>query len=365
MALTPNTSFSSDDLYHRGRSIKYRPRALSNLPSPQASDSNGSDTGDALEASTDDGEIEQAYQAIWEIFCGRPGSEPIPASNPEFRFQQGQRSYERLYQRLDEHKGLLAYFEDQVRKDWDARTGVLRLRIMPARPLHDIFQNTLLLAIERELDLVAESTPALQPFRKKLCPGGNAAIEKRHTRSRPPEFEKSPDGQWLWAGSRYPPFVFEVAYSQEEESLVDKVCLEGLGPDGAGYEVTVWTRRDMRGAEPGRLIAHHGLWTLRREEALRSSSSSLILRSSKCPGGPGGPAFALWDIRACGMQNPVPTTNCFIGRSPSSSSSCRIAFATSSASTSSTQRGPTARQATSTLRRYHFGFPNPGKMSFR
>lgn len=242
MASTPNTSFSSEDFHnHRPRANKCSPKTRSTLPSPQASDNNDSDTDNALEAiahdiqldcgDTDDREIEQAYQAIWNIFCGRPG-EPTATSNPRFRFQRGQRSYERLYRRLDEHTGLLAFFED-TRKDWNAKTGVLVIRIMPARPLHDIFQNTLFLAIEKELDRVAESTPALQPFRKQLCPGGNAAIEKRtnhtSTRSRPPEFERSPDGQWLWAGGRYPPFVFEVAYSQEEESLVDKVCPEEAG----------------------------------------------------------------------------------------------------------------------------------------
>lgn len=72
------------------------------------------------------------------------------------------------------------------------------LWIIPARPLHDIFQKTLLLAIEKELKRVARCTLALQVFRNNLLIGGNAAIQKcTDTRSRAPEVEKSPDGQWL------------------------------------------------------------------------------------------------------------------------------------------------------------------------
>lgn len=266
MAYTPNNSFGSDDIQQRGRPTKRRALTPtpSKLPSPQATDTydSSSDADKVLEAiahdiqlddthsSAEDSEIERAFQVLWSLFCGLP--EPT-STTPRFHFHCGQRSYERLYTRLHEHPGLFAYFET-LRVDWNAATGVLVIRSMPARPIHDIFQNALVLSIERELDHVAVATPALQPFRSKLSAGGTTAIEKRKKgarRNQPPEFEKSPDGQWLWAGNRYPAFVFEVAYSQEEESLADKVAqfFEQLPSDiGSvlGFDIEYADKADRR-----------------------------------------------------------------------------------------------------------------------
>lgn len=234
MGSTPETSFGSDDSHRRNLWTRRTGPTPSKLPSPQLSDKDraGSETDGVHETDTSDAEggevdevdeheINRAYQTTWDISRGLPRSSF--ASNPTFRFCRGQRSYERLHQKLSEHRGLLDHFEN-LRKDWVAATGVLVLRIMPPRPLHGIFKSLLFLAIEKELDRVARCSPALRPFRDKLCPGSASAIEKRKRHSRVSQFEKSPDGQWLYEGELYPPFLYEVAYSQEDENLVEKVC---------------------------------------------------------------------------------------------------------------------------------------------
>lgn len=129
MASTPETSFSSDEGCARPSNVKAGEKAaLFRLPSPQRSDSETND--DAHEA------IQQAYQAIWDSFCGWPAQE-----NLTFNIQD-QQSYERLYQKLAKHQGPLQYFEDDLRKDWNATTGELTLKLM-ATTLHEVVKERL------------------------------------------------------------------------------------------------------------------------------------------------------------------------------------------------------------------------------
>lgn len=257
MASTPDTSFSSEDLHSRGRSSKRRQRLTpSKLPSPE------SELDDADDA------VEQAYKTIWAHFCGLWSSQDCD-TNPTF-YLRDQQSYERLYQRLAENKGLFQHFEQEIRRDWDSTTGRLTLRLM-ASPLHDFFIHYIAHAIDKELDRIAFTTPSLRPFRSKIVFGGSATVQKRgHEHTRAPEFEKSPDGQWHHSSSRYPPLVLEVAYSQDEKNLDDKVTqyFENL-PGGIcgvlGFAIE-YAERPQRKAETFSHTASVSLWSSEQED---------------------------------------------------------------------------------------------------
>lgn len=209
MASTPETSFSSDDLCRASRETKHP--TPPGLPSPQQSDKSiPDDTHEAIEA------IEQAYQTIWDSFCGLP----LPDHNPTF-YLRDQESYEELYHRLGKHQGLLRHFEEIIRKDWDD-TGVLTLLLM-STPIHEVVTSCLESVIDQELKRVADQHPALKPFCERLVNTGHARIQHKIPHGRAPDFEKSPDGQIRWKGARHPPFIFEIAFSQDAEDLNNKV----------------------------------------------------------------------------------------------------------------------------------------------
>lgn len=209
MASTPDASFSDEHTHGScWRVGKGKEDALlaipTVLPSPQRSD-------------TDHETTQQAYQAIWNSFCGLPA----PAQDPTFLLG-GQRAYDDLYATLATHEGLLEYFERNIRRDWNANTGELTLRLMAPTCLHEIVQERVKLALWHELDRVASENPTLRPFRKKIIPAGQAQVQKKRKRGAP-VFEQSPDGQFRYTGTRQPPFVLEIAYSQDQQNLTRKV----------------------------------------------------------------------------------------------------------------------------------------------
>lgn len=211
MASTPDTSFSSTDgCYRTSRSKARSGSRLSKLPSPQRSDSS-TGTHEDEERATDGvlDDFQPVYQAIWDSFCGLTVPE-----NPTFHLDQT--LYELLYRKLAEHDGLLQYFENDIRKSWNAATGKLTLQFMATR-VHELFKEKLGLAIHQELDRIARK-PSLRPFRKKILSAGHSKVQKKGT-LRAPVFDKSPDGQFIYKSALYPPFVFEIAYSQREQSL--------------------------------------------------------------------------------------------------------------------------------------------------
>lgn len=219
MDSTPASSFSSDDIHQRrGRPTKRRgetpPKKLQ-LPLPDSPKTDIADDGEPKV-------VEQAYQTIWDDFCGLPRHE-----DPEFYFAGGQEEYELLYERLDKHEGLLDHFE-LTRKTWDSDTGRLTLHYMLPSPLHDLFAEFVSAAIRKELERI-ETIPQLRPFCRKIVFGAATRILQKRKSSRAPEFEKSPDAQWLYSGERHPPLMLEVAYSQSRADLVDKVrCCDPL-----------------------------------------------------------------------------------------------------------------------------------------
>lgn len=217
------TSFSSDDSNHRGRpsqrkarNVNTRHTSLSPKPPDAGSDRDAHDVCENTKAAI----IEKAYQAIWDSFCGRPAR-----SNLTFPLRD-QQSYDELHEKL-EHSAprLLAYFQEAVRRDWFA--GVLTFRLKVPAPLHEQFQEQVKLAIWKELDRIADEKPALGSFRDKILPVGQAQVQKikqsRSTCPRAPTFEVSPDGQYRYEGSLTPPFLLEVAYSQDADHLRQKM----------------------------------------------------------------------------------------------------------------------------------------------
>lgn len=214
----------------------HRARAL---PSPpQSNPDTGLEEGNGLllqQQQHSQDAVDEAYRTIWNSFCGLPAQLPYPTFHIH-----SQDAYEYLHIRLAEHPGLLEHFEGAIRKDWDATTGDLTLRLM-ASPLHDVFKRCVESAIEIELARII--TAKSLPF--NIISGSHSTIQKRpKSRSRlsrssstttRPIFEKSPDGQFYYDSAdsatssssisthhhryRYPPFVFEVAYSQDRRNV--------------------------------------------------------------------------------------------------------------------------------------------------
>jgi hypothetical protein len=101
-ASTQASSFHSDDYPTRGPATKRTRVPPSKLPSPE------SET-DCLDAT-----IEQAFKTIRALFCGTWSQ--ASDFNPTFQLR-GQQAFDRLYEKLAEHPGLLGYYEDKIRKD--------------------------------------------------------------------------------------------------------------------------------------------------------------------------------------------------------------------------------------------------------
>lgn len=212
MASTLSTSFSSQDGYVRGKKARLiRFKLLSSAFSDIEAVVESSDT----DINTD---VYRVYETVWDTFCGLPTPE-----RPVFSLGS-QAAYEGLHEKLGEHPGLLEYFENEIRKDWNSETGELRLRLM-ANYLHDVFQKILGLTLHEELNRIAAAHPTLQPFRQKIVPGEHGKIQKwgKVGRGRQPTFEQSPDGQLTYPGVKWPHFVFEVGYRQDEKSLRSKM----------------------------------------------------------------------------------------------------------------------------------------------
>ncbi|KAI1149896.1 hypothetical protein F4825DRAFT_428700 [Nemania diffusa] len=273
MAWSPKISFSTKG-GRKKRSIDALPDnkgTTSALPSPpehsytDGSDENGDEDVAEKDKRADDAEktIEQVYQTVWDAFCGLSTE-----SFPTFQLR-GQRSYEELCHRFQKHRGLLEYFEDQIRVDWDASTGLLTLRLISS-VVHEIVQDHLVIAIHDELDRIAKEIPTLQAIRKNIITSGHTKLQKRKKGARAPQFSKAPDGQFRYKGEPYPPFIIEVAYSQEERNLLSKVKeIFREFPGGVCTVLTIdinYERPDVRKADDHPQGASVSLWASTQED---------------------------------------------------------------------------------------------------
>ncbi|GAP85102.1 hypothetical protein SAMD00023353_2200310 [Rosellinia necatrix] len=223
-ASTPATSFSGDHDCRRGR--EKQGTATPSLPSPQqtdcsnteakSTDSDDERTGDERtddertdDEHTDDEIIERAFQAIWSSFCALHTE-----SYPAFHFSRPS-AFDRLQERLNEHAGLSHFVADKVRLDWNADTCDLIIRLMPTF-VHDNFQDSVKFILENGLDRVAQEYPELEATRRMIIPGGHSSVTGKG-------FNKSPDGQLAFKGAKISPLFLEVAYSQGEKTLLNKL----------------------------------------------------------------------------------------------------------------------------------------------
>lgn len=190
------------------------PTQPTELPSPQRSDT-GHESERAYDTQHD--VLDSIYRAIWKSFCGLP-------AQANLTFSLDQSTYDELHKRLAAQDGLLAHFQNSIRKDWNASTGRLTLRLMAPSCVHEVFQEHVKSALRDELDRVAHENEALRPFRRKIIQAGQAQVQKKRRRqANAPTFEQSPDAQFRYNGIRQPPLILEVAYSQDEKDLLRKV----------------------------------------------------------------------------------------------------------------------------------------------
>ncbi|KAI0878771.1 hypothetical protein GGS24DRAFT_441915 [Hypoxylon argillaceum] len=207
----------------------------------------------------DSGDLNQAYQLIWDRFRGLPAREAYPTL-----FLRDQQGYTNLCEKFSKHNGLLLYFNEPVRKDWNAKTGILTLRLIPT-PLHEYFQESLIDAIKKELDRIVGEHPLLRPFRNSIKSGahsdyGNSAAG----------FIKSPDGQFSYDGISYPQVVIEVAYSEGEKKAMNKSREYFTEKPGEISAVLLIDIHDaLKRKRRAQSYSHSGqlsLWTSREEE---------------------------------------------------------------------------------------------------
>lgn len=215
MASTPDTSFSSNHgtCWHVSKGGHDASAQLTELPSPQQSDT--SHKSERAHCTLHD-TVDDVYRAIWKSFCGLPAHK-----NPIFSLDQS--AYEKLHKKLAAQDGLLTHFQNSIRKDWNASTGRLTLRLMAPSCVHEVFQEHVKSALRDELDRVARDNESLRPFRRKIIQAGQAQVQKRRRQASAPTFEQSPDAQFRYTGIRQPPLILEIAYSQDQRDLLRKV----------------------------------------------------------------------------------------------------------------------------------------------
>lgn len=159
-----------------------------------------SSDGDVLDAETreaqdaqDEKTLDDACRVVWEHFCRLP-----TPSYPSFHFVGGQRAYEGFWRRLtDKHDQLLEHFKNNIRRDWNADTGDLLLRLKPTFT-HDYVEFEIKLEVIEEFKRMAQEYPALSPICDRIKQGGHAEIKSYSADDgkRASHWEKSPDGQW-------------------------------------------------------------------------------------------------------------------------------------------------------------------------
>ncbi|KAI0417656.1 hypothetical protein F5X98DRAFT_374541 [Xylaria grammica] len=232
MDSTPSTSFSSnssnDSHPRRGSTKKGRDgggtgkkdlhesdRNSFALPSPTSQETQpidinpDTDTGsqgeDEVEVEVESSSlheraIDQAYEAIWNDFCGLPPSDNVLV------FHLGcQRAYEKLHHKLAEKEELLNHYEESLRWDWDEDTGDLILRMGPTT-IHETVAGGVVEAIGQELDRITQENPSLAHHRSNFVPTGQCQ-----------------DGQLRYKEHPYPSLIVEVAYRQDGKDLRQKV----------------------------------------------------------------------------------------------------------------------------------------------
>ncbi|KAI0439747.1 hypothetical protein F4803DRAFT_27392 [Xylaria telfairii] len=237
MDSTPSTSFSSNDSHWRRDSTKHGRDSYERdsgkkrdcdsfaLPSPSQTldinprtdtDSQGEGEDEDEDKSLHERAIDQAYKAIWNNFCG------LPPLNHVSVFHIGcQRAYEKLHHKLADREGLLDHYKESVRRGWDEDTGDLILRL-GMTTLHEVVAAEVIRAIIKEVDRIEQENPSLAGYCRNMISANSSSVSKKRKGSAVPYYDKCPDGQLRYKGTRYPPLILEVAYSQDERNVRQK-----------------------------------------------------------------------------------------------------------------------------------------------
>lgn len=223
---SPDTSFESCDKTNKGRG-------------PGGGLHTGQEAASLEEGDAEEGDAEEDQSQVYrvlEIIRACAHGRPLPLHDDEasewlqFRLKSSQ--YRRLL-RLLELDGVLGYFEDQVRHDYDPRSGLLIFRLMTSA-IHDVFMRKLstkitnwILELQSDRKLHTLVTRAVSNLEDLSTTTVDLDVEV-HTDSKKDTAtcRKSPDGQYRYAGYKYAPFVVEVAYSHKLNK--DKKDLPGL-----------------------------------------------------------------------------------------------------------------------------------------
>ncbi|KAI1123513.1 hypothetical protein F5Y10DRAFT_270006 [Nemania abortiva] len=223
---------------------------ISTLETSYSSDDAETWSADSSDDNTTQGVVlELAYQVIWNHFCGFFPEEDHPTFN-----LGSQRAYRKLYSMLAKHKGLFAHFKDEIRKDWDAGTGILTLRLMDTM-LHDQCQERFLETLKKEMNHLLTTYPSLRPFRDNLIFGRHARICYKKKQSRVPSFHASPDGQLSYGGKRS--FILEVEHGESDESISQKVDGYYWNAPSPEYTLLVINLQDALPATSASQHYHH------------------------------------------------------------------------------------------------------------
>ncbi|KAI0417665.1 hypothetical protein F5X98DRAFT_137837 [Xylaria grammica] len=209
MASTLTTTLISD--YSCDRKKQQTETPLLSYKHSSSEDSASEDSTDHTDRET----INDAFQAIRASFFGLPTQEAYPA----FHFENPS-SFQSLQNLLEESVGLSQFVKDKVRLDWNPDTGDLLLRLMPTT-VYEYFKVRVTRKIYKQLRRISQD-PELAPICKQIFEGGEADIIKKGADEGANEFRKSPDGQFGFEGTKPPPFILEVAYSQKERQVLLK-----------------------------------------------------------------------------------------------------------------------------------------------
>ncbi|KAI0417669.1 hypothetical protein F5X98DRAFT_374552 [Xylaria grammica] len=208
--MSPNKSFNSNDYrYH----LQYRRFSKTSKPNEHTTD------GESPNADTS-----VAFSFTFAFYIITPV--PTAWQNRNIRPRASRTSlsscftsdwaYALLLHRFKaEGEQLLAYFKNKIRADWNATSCTLTLRLMPTH-VHKGVQGKFQSALDKEIQRIANNYPQLQGLCAKLKSYIHADVKKNG-------LTKSPDGQLLFDGIKFPTFIFEVAYSQREKSLLETV----------------------------------------------------------------------------------------------------------------------------------------------
>ncbi|KAK7972416.1 hypothetical protein PG988_006550 [Apiospora saccharicola] len=132
-----------------------------------------------------------------------------------------------MHDRLADHQPGLLEHSQELRKNWNAATGELNLRLIASALVHDVFQELIWRTIHNPLCRHADEDAQWQPWVDAIIRSGHSGVQKKMDKkdraaNRAPFIEKLSDCQLQYGAERHPHFIYEIGYSQTKKSLLEK-----------------------------------------------------------------------------------------------------------------------------------------------